>query len=412
MLWVGTQHGLYRFNGSDTRIYSSSANGENHIPVSDVRSITQDIGGNILVATFGGGILISSERDGNFKRYQNSNLTTGRFITNLYSSKSGVTWIASESGVSRINQKLAPGVDWFENIGEKQIIGSTLGFFEDSHGNIFIATPDSLWLVGEEERSYTNMSLPKDILNEGANITAVAIAPDQSIYVGSDKGYIFRLRNERGSLVPAMEQTVSINGSITKLLFKNGDLWAGTNSGLFYIQSRESKNDRFTTENSHLSNNHVTDLYAGSDNIWVGTYQGLNNVFFHTFSTFNQLNSGISNDVMAFSSDNYNKFWVGTYDGLFAFDQTLMLGKGGPKISERVDTPDSRVMTLASRGDQLWIGLRQGGIYIYNLVKGFGYKQTISEDKDLSITKIFHESESTTWVGTYNNGLFLSLIHI
>ena len=109
---------------------------------------------------------------------------------------------------------------------------------------------------------------------------------------------------------------------------------------------------------------------------------------------------------MAFSSDNYNKFWVGTYDGLFSFDQTLMLGKGGPKTSERLDTPDSRVMTLASRGDQLWIGLRQGGIYIYNLVKRFGYKQNISEDKDLSITKIFHESESTTWVGTYNNGLF------
>ena len=406
MLWVGTQHGLYRFNGSDTRIYSSSENGGNYIPVSDVRSITQDIEGNILVATFGGGILTSSRQDGSFQRYKNSSLNPGRFITNLYSSKSGVTWIGSESGVSRIPHKLTAGVDWFDNVSEKYIMGSTLGFIEDSHGNIVIATPDRLWLVDEDKKSLRNISLPEDILENGANITAVAIAPDDSIFIGSDKGYIFRLSNEPGSALPALEETTSINGSITKLLFKNGDLWAGTNNGLFYIRSRGYKNDRFTIENSHLSNNHVTDLYAGIDTIWVGTYQGLNNVFFHTFLTFSQSNSGISNDVMAFARDKYDKFWVGTYDGLFSFDQTLMLGKGGPKISERLDTPDPRVMTLASRDDQLWIGLRQGGIYIYNLEERIGYKKHISEDKNLSITKIYHESESTTWVGTYNNGLF------
>jgi len=406
MLWVGTQHGLYRFNGSDKRIYSSSENGENYIPVSDVRSITQDIEGNILVATFGGGILISSEQEGSFQRYENSSLNPGRFITNLYSSQSGITWIASESGVSRIHNNLKAGVDWFQNISEQYIIGGALGFIEDNHGNILIATPHRLLLVEEDERSLTNINLPEDILKNGANITAVAIAPDESIYIGSDKGYIFRLRNERGSALPFLQETVSINGSITKLLFKNGDLWAGTNNGLFHIQSRGLKPDRFSIENSHLSNNHVTDLYNGIDSIWVGTYQGLNNVFFHTFLTFNQSNSGIANDVMAFARDKYHKFWVGTYDGLFSFDHALMLSKGGPKTSERLDTPDSRVMTLASRGDQLWIGLRQGGIYIYNLEKGLGYKKTISEDKNLSITKIFHESESTTWVGTYNNGLF------
>ena len=57
VLWVGTQHGLYRFNGADRRIFSSNLSGADFIPVSDIRGIAEDSDGNILIATFGAGLL-------------------------------------------------------------------------------------------------------------------------------------------------------------------------------------------------------------------------------------------------------------------------------------------------------------------------------------------------------------------
>ena len=56
LVWLGTQYGLYRVNGHKKRFFSTNSSGENWIPASDIRAITENSRGEILVATFGAGI--------------------------------------------------------------------------------------------------------------------------------------------------------------------------------------------------------------------------------------------------------------------------------------------------------------------------------------------------------------------
>jgi ligand-binding sensor domain-containing protein len=56
LLWIGTQEGLYKFDGPNPILFNSDGNNENWIPSSDIRGIAEDIDGSLLVATHGGGL--------------------------------------------------------------------------------------------------------------------------------------------------------------------------------------------------------------------------------------------------------------------------------------------------------------------------------------------------------------------
>ena len=56
-LWIGTQHGLYKFDGVKILKFSSDLPGKTWIPVSYIMQISEDSIGRIIVATLGGGLL-------------------------------------------------------------------------------------------------------------------------------------------------------------------------------------------------------------------------------------------------------------------------------------------------------------------------------------------------------------------
>ena len=56
-LWVGTQQGLYRYDGANLIEFNSDPNATNSIPTSDIRGIFEDSDNNLNVATFGKGLL-------------------------------------------------------------------------------------------------------------------------------------------------------------------------------------------------------------------------------------------------------------------------------------------------------------------------------------------------------------------
>ena len=55
ILWIGTQHGLYRFDGIHFSKFGSEMQGENYIPTSYIEEIVEYSNRRIVVATLGGG---------------------------------------------------------------------------------------------------------------------------------------------------------------------------------------------------------------------------------------------------------------------------------------------------------------------------------------------------------------------
>jgi ligand-binding sensor domain-containing protein len=101
-LWIGTQHGLYRFDGADYVFFDSDINNRNWIPASDIREISE-FRGSVLVATFGGGLLLWDRHAKKFEHLGPKSLGSQRFITHLLSTGSGRIGIVSNEGLSIIS---------------------------------------------------------------------------------------------------------------------------------------------------------------------------------------------------------------------------------------------------------------------------------------------------------------------
>ena len=190
------------------------------------------------------------------------------------------------------------------------------------------------------------------------------------------------------------------------MLFHNDLLWIATNNGLSHTNSALSEIESFYQSNSGLSNSHVTSLFADQDLLWVGTYQGLNNLSLAPFEVFNQQNSGVFNDVLAFSEDARHKLWIGTFDGLYMFDEASGSHTSFNDISSSGELIDHRVMTMSASDDELWLGFRRNGLQIINTKS---LQITTPPDpilQQLEVTKILHSLSDETWIASFNLGLY------
>ena len=405
VLWVGTQHGLYRFNGADRRIFSSNLSGADFIPVSDIRGIAEDSDGNILIATFGAGLLKWDASSSSFRPSLLSEISENTFVRLLHVSNSGIIWVGTSSGLAWISSDTDNKNDWLHHTMIREQVSEPVDFEGDQYGNTLIATKSSLWLASEENRSLEEIDLVNKTLPVGASLTSITLSGEGHLYVATDKGHIliFETGSDLGKL--AYDRLIRVPGSITETLFEKSILWAGTSDGLFYISPEMNSFEALTTDGTSLSNDHITQLYSRNESVWVGTYQGLNNITFPDFSSFNSQNSGIFNDVLAFEQDQENRLWVGTYSGAYFFDLTRDLQDQHATNYLLDGNPNSKVMTIASKKNEVWFGLRQGGVHIFKKENKSATKLILSDDSP-AITKIIHDRSGDTWIGTYEHGLY------
>ena len=57
LLWIGTQQGLYMFDGAQLTPFNAEQTNESKIPVSNITGIGEISHDGLLIATFGGGLL-------------------------------------------------------------------------------------------------------------------------------------------------------------------------------------------------------------------------------------------------------------------------------------------------------------------------------------------------------------------
>ena len=65
-LWVGTQQGLYRFDGVSLTKFGSESEGNSWIPSSNIRRIVEDSNGRIFVASSSGELIVSDSSKQSF----------------------------------------------------------------------------------------------------------------------------------------------------------------------------------------------------------------------------------------------------------------------------------------------------------------------------------------------------------
>lgn len=407
-LWIGTQHGLYKYDGVRFSKFGSDLTGKKWIPASYIMRISEDSNGRIIVATFGGGLLGWSFYSESFQVIEKSESADLAFVTELVIAGSDVAWIGTKSGLYRhdLSETVSPTSRPVTplDIGNSTEISAITSDFK---GKIYIAFGSNIYVVSEKTDSWEEVKWRESADKTQERVTALALSSSGRIFIGTDRGLL--VSQDLTDPIDRVENQLEENSptSITALLFHNNLLWIGTKHGLSYSDEGLAFIETFSSQNSRLSNSEITTLFADGELIWVGTYHGLNTISFVPFETYNQENSGVYNDVLAFTEDQKNNLWIGTFNGLYLFDKKLRRHMHFRDLSDSDEIFDHRIMTMSSKGNELWLGFQNNGLQIVNTDTLAVRRPLIDNLDQLEVTKILHTRDDRTWIATFNQGAYM-----
>ncbi|MEH6585279.1 MAG: triple tyrosine motif-containing protein [Halioglobus sp.] len=401
-LWIGTQHGLYRFDGTDVRKFDSSKKGKNYISHSDIRGISETISGDLLVATFGGGLLKLEKKDDGFELLEIAGNSSGLELIDLHRLTGNHHLATSKSGILSIDLDTRSDSKWIKAELTELKIDDIVDVVAIDPQRALLASKTDLVTLNFSHRSIRRL----DVEISESDITSLALANGNSIFLGTSNGSIHELDIASETLVRSIDLSGDDVSRITDILTIEGTLWIGTDGGLIVSSIDTKTTKHFSQKNSKLSHDYITRIFPGNGFLLIGTYQGLDQIRPNSISNYNHRNSEIYNDVLAFSEDSKSDVWIGTYNGIFRFQEEtgkhlhLVTGDGS-------SLPDNRIMALASHGDSIFIGLQQHGLYKLDLRNNSLASLSNPTTSDLAVTKILVTTDGTIWVSSYNKGVFI-----
>jgi len=353
-VWVGSQNGLLRFDGSQFSYYNiADDNNSNH-----VKCILQDREDNMWFGTHNG---LFRYRDNSFSTFDKSNGPGNAFIYQIFRDKSENLWICTDnSGVFRFTE------GYFKRFGIKDGLNSNTcrAGVQDNEGRLIFGTPTGL-LLFKNERFLSidvskNLKGPYDMLfldsknvlwiggsNGVASLIWVNNAPkikfypinsptdfqvygicegyNHDIFIGTFHAGLYKLSGEHMSRTSS---DFSLNEEdFFSLRFLNGYLFSASLNGLLVLNTKTKKLTRITNDDGLNSELVYSIHFAENKNtLWIGTNQGVNKLNLKKYLNSGNIEltsfgkqegfAGVECNTNGMWEDKNGTMWFGTVNGL------------------------------------------------------------------------------------------------
>lgn len=415
-LWINTQKGINRYDGSRLLAYSSTAEEEAYfITHDDVRQIIQDSDGTLWLATRGGGLLFYDSLSSKFIDYGSSLWGRGALnekdLTAVFADSRGFIWIGSLEGTVTI---LNPVQNTSQQLHSITTLGKGSGgitrFTEDSAGNVYIGTTHSgvfrysmggettVFFAGENQRS-------------PGRITELLNGSDGRLWIGTENQGAIAIDLITGSRLRFQQNStdgrnISSNSVNTIYLDSERGTWIGTDYGLDFLAPDKLQTRQIT----ELSGNVILDITQDrSGTYWIGTYFGLYKIVKTQFDHYSTSKAASGDAITAFAESSDGMIWVGTYKGLSVYDPvTNWIGNPSDRYPN-IQQTGKRIMSLNTDKHHLWLGYRSDGIKRINLETGTekNFSTTSAPSNALrsnAISSIEPDANGDAWITTFGGG--------
>jgi signal transduction histidine kinase/ligand-binding sensor domain-containing protein/CheY-like chemotaxis protein len=366
-LWIGTQSGLARFDGSSFKVLTRQSSPG----------------------------LVDTE------------------VRHLLAASDGELWISTGGGLCRMNQGKITGQDLREGAASQGLL------FEDSRKQIYVAGETGLLLWRTDWNFTPAIGLPDE------HVTAIAEDSGGRIWVGTQKGLCelsgarcqvdkvpvplrnfqaYALYGDRqgglwlggaGRVLYWNHNTLrvlsGVNGipdaRVTAIIGDEPGVWIGTSGGGI-IRYVDNQLWRFTTHEG-LSNDVVDSLYRDRDGtLWAGTHSGgLNRIREQGFHMIRPPGERPEDAVVLEARD--GSLWVGTRNGalhLYQGDWTRYNFSGAVVSAIHED-----------RRGTIWLGTMRGGVHRFD---GGRFEAIELGTPPSPVSAIQSDLDGTLWIGT------------
>ena len=314
-LWIGTSgRGVVKF---DTTTQDSTVlfDNTNALISTGIFSITKGPNGNIWIGTYGGGL---SRYDG--VRWTNFNTQHGlcdSFVYDVVFEKNGAMWVATWSGVNRIQGDINKRSSWAKFTREN----TRMGLSDEWVYALEMADDGTLWLGtevgltkydGKQWVHWTN----KDGL--GGDLELLKI--ENEAQTSKLRGTHHMVQEESTGMEEKGIQTFNPNHIVYLALDKQGAVWVGTWGGGL---SRFDGN-KFTTYTTRdgLAGNYIFALAVAPDgSIWAGAEAGISHFDGKGFTNYTAEDGLLNSLTYALAFDGNGKLWAGGPGGVTRIDE-------------------------------------------------------------------------------------------
>ncbi len=463
-LWLGTDYGLVRFNGTS---FTSFTVETGSLRDNEVWAMTEDKEGGLWIGTYGGGVTLF--KSGVFKTFTMADGLPDDVVVDLVCDSEGNVWIGTPMGVARYYRGSFTRFTTADGLAENSVTAlsaqpsgeiwvssaSTLhrfangkftvveGVVEKADGqldHLAQGRDGSVWMAfrsgviknwkGGTTRSYVGREAV------GQRINQLYEDSEGVLWVALREG-LARLRDGKFERVPLSPDTSSVGVVYSIFRDREGSTWVGFQSnGLARLRTKQLYT--ISKENGLPNDSSRTVFQDSSGTLWVGTVTGFVGYKNGKQSTYEEINGTPIGSVKSLSEDVEGTLWIGAEQGLLFLSQSglrkapgwksnseiraiyrdknnhMWVGTDGDGLFEFVDTKITRRFTtregltsnqvralLVDRRGVLWIGTPGGGLCKYE--KGqFASFATKDGLAGNRVNSIYEDDEGTLWFATRN----------
>lgn len=416
-IWVGTEFGLTRYNGSEFTTYYHRVGDTSSIAENSVRDITQDQNGTLWFAINTAGVSKLEPMSKKFRNYRpgkNGNSILSDSVVCILADRSNRVWIGLQKGISVydnssnrfLNLRRAPGST--EDI--------SVNYFQmDANDGVWVGTRNGIYYSDGGPERLRKLRTSMDL----GSVNAIQFDADGVGWLATSKG-LFNF-NSAGKDSLTVTQPPYLRGSdeMNDIEFDpQGNLWISSAAkGLriyfpatgFFDQLKEDY-----TSSRGLTSNRIHDLYNdGRGGMWVSGENGMQS-FHYDAQRFNTYAALSASAERVRGSTLYGVFEEGdviitaTSGGVIVFDRR---NSSYLPFKEKHEMPGQpiRFREVNKMQDGKWWITSDAGIFelrkeggVYTLARPSAIRDPKVRSTDL---RSFLIDGRTMWAATTTNGL-------
>jgi ligand-binding sensor domain-containing protein/serine phosphatase RsbU (regulator of sigma subunit) len=402
-IWLGTANGLSRFDGKKFENYSS----RNGLAPGGVRCMAEDSLGHIWFGHMNGGI---SRFDGQVfeQAVFDSILVTGD-VTSITLIRDNLWFTTRYDGAIRASLPVAD----IKHIKARQFLGKD-GLSDQVFGSSLLRSGDFVCVVDvgmrkykAEDAKFENYRMPH--MTTYFNPTCLMEDIKGDIWFGTYNGGIYKyiMSESRMEVIDLPRAGVSSNWITCLTEDSKGSVWAGTwGGGIAVIEHGTIR--KFDKENGLNASKIYSVIEDAEGNILIADKDnGLTIYKGDAFVTINEKEILPDQNVNAICEDKTGAVWFGTNAGISRYfprsDKKPVVYNQG-KYSKYQDVRFFR----EDRNDNLWMGTKEDGVILYNIITSKFETQPYINSIDpmiKQVTAMEIDKEDNLWIGTAEGGI-------